>query len=531
MRNKQPGKNISQSGNFKEIQFYPIFVVSVVFLIGLSVRLYYLPFDVPIILDGQNYFWYAIDTSILGHFPSGYDFPNNGWPALLSVFFSIFESNDFLDYMNLQRILSVVISSLTVIPIYLLCRRFVDAKYAVIGAGIFALDPRMIQNSLLGITDSFFILLLSCSLAFSFSTNRFGAYIGMGTAALAALIRYEGLLLIIPLLVIYYIRYGKTKNFKKYFALFAIFCLILLPMAYVRMTTDGYDGLTSHIIGNDGSALDYVIKTQIIDNSSESGFFGFITNGLVNFGKYLGWIMIPIYIFLVPIGITRLITEKSNDTKALIIFSIIMALPALYAYARDLQDTRYLFFLTPILCLISAYSFKVIYSKFKMKKLVIIIIIIGIIIGSITFLELTKTDYDYEKDVYTVLDKITNSEIIMNNFEPERHYLKIIDIPKTNFPVLKESYTTPKIIKNKGFSNIEEFIQYGREQGLTHIATDGLFVKNKQRDEVFLNDVFFTEQNYSYLEKEFESIENEYRYQLKIFKINYGNFDLIQDHK
>ena len=90
--------------------------------------------------------------------------------------------------------------------------------------------------------------------------------------------------------------------------------------------------------------------------------------------------MIPIYIFLVPIGITRLITEKSNDTKALIIFSIIMALPALYAYARDLQDTRYLFFLTPILCLISAYSFKVIYSKFKMKKLVVVIII-GIIIG------------------------------------------------------------------------------------------------------------------------------------------------------
>ena len=78
-----------------------------------------------------------------------------------------------------------------------------------------------------------------------------------------------------------------------------------------------------------------------------------------------------------------------------------------------------------------------------------IIIIIGIIIGSITFLELTKTDYDYEKDVYTVLDKITNSEIIINNFEPERHYLKIINIPETNFPVLKESYTTPKIIKNK----------------------------------------------------------------------------------
>ena len=47
------------------------------------------------------------------------------------------------------------------------------------------------------------------------------------------------------------------------------------------------------------------------------------------------------------------------------------------------------------------------------------------IIGSITLLEFTKTDYDYEKDVYRVLDKITNSEMIINNFEPERQYLKI----------------------------------------------------------------------------------------------------------
>ncbi|MGI0022997.1 MAG: hypothetical protein ACRD9Q_09070, partial [Nitrososphaeraceae archaeon] len=65
-------------------------------IIALLLRLYYLPYNLPITQDALVYFWYANDMSILGHFPTGYGFANNGWPAFLSIFFSIFHFNNFM---------------------------------------------------------------------------------------------------------------------------------------------------------------------------------------------------------------------------------------------------------------------------------------------------------------------------------------------------------------------------------------------------------------------------------------------------
>lgn len=110
----------------------PVLCLSIIGIVGLLIRIKYFPFEIPIILDASGYFWYAIDTKVLGHFPTAEcgwrcTFPNNAWPALLSVFFSLLNSNNFMDYMNLQRVLTISISVLTIIPIYLLCRRFLES--------------------------------------------------------------------------------------------------------------------------------------------------------------------------------------------------------------------------------------------------------------------------------------------------------------------------------------------------------------------------------------------------------------------
>ena len=99
--------------------------------IGIITRIYYTPFELPITLDGVQYFWYAIDTSILGELPNEYRFPNNGWPVFLSSIFSLVNSNTFLDIHIIQRLSSIIFSVLTIIPIFLLCRRFFDAKIAI----------------------------------------------------------------------------------------------------------------------------------------------------------------------------------------------------------------------------------------------------------------------------------------------------------------------------------------------------------------------------------------------------------------
>ena len=119
-------------------------------ILSFVIRMYYFPYNIPVTEDGWLYFRYAIDASLLGHLPNT-PLINNGWPLLLSIFFSTLHSPNFLDYVELQRLVSISISVLTIIPVYLLIRRFFVSKYALFGALMFAIEPRTMSNSLLGI--------------------------------------------------------------------------------------------------------------------------------------------------------------------------------------------------------------------------------------------------------------------------------------------------------------------------------------------------------------------------------------------
>ena len=49
----------------------PLVFLTLIGLAGLFLRLAYFPYDIPLIADGQGYFWYAIDMSILNQLPGG----------------------------------------------------------------------------------------------------------------------------------------------------------------------------------------------------------------------------------------------------------------------------------------------------------------------------------------------------------------------------------------------------------------------------------------------------------------------------
>ena len=111
----------------------PYITLLIVGFVSLFIRLCYVPWKIPLTLDSLRYFLYATDTSILGHLPIGSDLANSGWPILLSIFFSIFHYNNFTDYMVLQRLISISISVLTIIPVYLLCRRYFERGLSIVG--------------------------------------------------------------------------------------------------------------------------------------------------------------------------------------------------------------------------------------------------------------------------------------------------------------------------------------------------------------------------------------------------------------
>ena len=486
-------------------------------IIGLSafsIRLYFFPYDVPITEDGLFYFRYAIDTSILGNFPNTH-LVNNGWPLLMSIFFSMFHSDNFLDYMTLQRLVSVSISVFTIIPVYLLIRRFFEPKFAIIGSLLFVLDPRIIQNSLLGITEPLYIILVTSSIYFFLSNRINMIYVSFGIAALCAQIRYEGIMLLFMLSIMFFVRQRKEKKIIiKYAICITVFVLVLLPMGYVRTITVGSDGITDGITSG---MMVYGIEAS--ENDGLIGMLSYIFTGIQSLMEYLGWIMIPYFLFFVPLGTLMVLKKRNSKNLTIILTIIVLLVPALYAYSREIQDTRYLYVLYPIFCVVSIFAIKFLHEKIKK---IFLIIIIGVIISSIIFLNIKIDNYEHEREAYEIAKYIQRSTDGMNSYYPESKYVRVVGMID-EFPILSSSVSFGPKVFDPNSQLIQESIENNRNEGLEHLVVDG-----KNDREEFLHEIFINDKEYDYLTKVFDSKEFGYKYHVKMYKINYEKYDLTQ---
>ena len=505
----------------RKLNFFSDHVVISLFIIGfiaLLLRLYYFPFGFPITLDGLLYFWYANDISILGHLPS-YLVGNDGWPIFLSIFFSIFHFNNFMDYMVLQRVVTVSISVLTIVPVYLLCKRFLDKPYALVGATIFAFEPRIIQNSLLGITEPLYIILVSTALFLFLSNNKKIIYTSFSVVALGSLVRTEGFFLFFALSIIFFIRYKKEKRVIGKYALVAcIFILTLLPMMITRINIEGTERSIDKIRF---SAI------HIIQSSSEDGvgLNSFVWTGLETSIKFLGWIMIPIFIFFVPIGFL-LILKNRDHNRIIITIIVIMFIPAFYAFSTESFDTRYLYPLYPLFSVLSIFTIKLFGGKFSNRNTFLILLMGGILLSSSLFLDFKKMDIEHEKETLSLAYQVVNRTKVINEYPPESKYVEITTMTElTSFPVLRTDVKKPVThMLDLKAETLEEYIKIGKENGLTHLVLDG---KESAYHPYFFKDVFEHEEKYPYLMKEFDSLDYGYKYHLKIYKIDYDRFDSV----
>ena len=139
-------------------------LIPIIFFMGFLFRLISYPYEIPIILDWIDYFLYAVDLSRGNIFPEGYIINKFGWSIFLSPIFYIFQNNDLIELMNIQRLVSIFISCATIIPIYFTIKRFFNSKVALVGASLYIFNPHIIENSTLGITDPLFIFLIFSSI-------------------------------------------------------------------------------------------------------------------------------------------------------------------------------------------------------------------------------------------------------------------------------------------------------------------------------------------------------------------------------
>ena len=488
------------------------FVFIIIFLIGLGLRLFYFPYELPLIADGMDNFTYATAINFQGHLPNEWAPANIGWPIFLSFWFSLVNLDSSFDYMQFQRILSIIVSSLITIPVYFLCKKFFNNKISLIGAALFAFEPRIILNSILGITESLFILIGISSLVIFLRYDRKGILIAFALASFATIVRSEGIFLLITISILFFIKNKISKEIiKTYLPALIIFLLILTPISMYKTEVSGNDAMFDRVVGGTNQMISMVNENQNDDSE--------IISGLELFIKYLGWIMIPSFLLFLPFGAIQFLRKRTKEMNFIIIFLISSSIPILYAYIVQAQDTRYFYFLYPIFCLISLFAVETYISKFTRKNIVILFLIIGILIASVSFYEYKKIDYEKEKELNEIAQNISNKVSGINFHPTETQYIRATEIPiKWPFLFFEEDHQI-KSISTKNYDNVEDLILNSRED-LTHLIVD-----NDPSLPKFLQDVYFHEERYNYLNKIFDSKEQNFNYHVKVYEIDYEKFD------
>jgi len=490
---------------------FPIIEISILVIIALSLRFIFFESEIPLVLDSLTYFSFSYETKILGHYPEIVPFTNLGWTWILTFFFNIFSFDSAIEYMNLQKVISVILSSLTIIPVYLLCRKFTERKYALFASSLFVLDPRIIQNSLLGITDALYLFMMTFVFVLFFNTQKKYVYVAFGLAALTTLIRAEGVFVFIAISILFFIKFkSEEKIILKYLVCLGIFILILSPVLVERL----------EIFQNEFIIQPFE-KSEIITNGEQNLLSSTII-GFENFIKFLGWVTIPIYlIFLVP-GFFLMIKKWKRENFEIIIPIIVMSIPIFYAYSIPAQDTRYLFVLFPFFSIIGTFSITVLGERIQSIKKILPIILVVVIITSSVFLY-EKTDSVHEKEAYLISKYLVENAQGINKIYPETSFIRASEVVR-DFPDIPYKENGEFTHKMKVFEiheeNLFEFIKNNKNKGLSHILID----ENLDRNNILI-DIFNNEQNYPFLEKTFDSKESGWEHHFKIFKINYEKFE------
>ena len=511
---------------------FPILGLLAIFLIGLFIRLLFFDTELPIRQDANSYFWYAMDMSILNQFPhSGH--ANDGWPMFLSFFFSIFNFNNYLDYTILQRIVTICISVLTIIPIYFLAKKFVNKEYAILAGAVFVFEPHIIQNSLQGLTEPLYIFLVTLSITFFLTNDIRFRYVSFAIIALSVIVRAEGIIILGIVTIGFFIFQKRDKQIiSKYAIAILIFALIFGTMMIIKTQTSGYPS-TIGFIANVG--VGSVVDSESIPDSDSKLWeisFSDVKNSMWTLAKRLVQSLIPYFVFFLPFGII-LLFQNRNKNNIFILLAIIVYTIALIRIFMLVQDLRLMFVLYPLFSIISVIAVEYLTSNIKIKKIFIISIMVGILILSWFFLY-SNTNYDYDKEVVKFADYMINNVKVSNNFYPESGYIYGVWASSSlKYPILSSDaeYTGPELLDyvkgsnfvylEKSANSVEDYIRLARDNDLSHLIID-----NNEKRQSYFKDVFYYEEKYPYLIKEFDSTKEGYRYyNVKVFKIDYEYLD------
>ena len=531
------------------------FEKSIIYLIliiigGLIIRFYYFPTDVPIATDGYFSFVYANKIIFEEALPIGYTTTNTGWSYFLALFFQSSDVSNPLHLMHIQRTLSIIFSTIIAIPLFFIFKKFVNEKWALFGSFLLVMEPRLLLISIEGLNYSLYYFLFGTTIALFLKKTNYSFFFAFMCIAFSTIVRFEGLLLIIPGIIIYILRSNENRSFKKLACMIFLVIIILAPISMMRMnaTEDicydyiltevcGGDGITQNII--DGVNFFYdrgVMQTPItnpedkmfdnleaLDRTSGKYLFDFVGIKIIeNLFKFSAWATIPYFILFIVFSTLLIIKNKAIfkldwNKKTILITTGVMFLPAIYAYAREIDEVRYVLIILPLLCILSVSFSKFVSEKIQDNKKTLTVLIILVLILSIMFIEFKKRDTVHDLESYLVSEKIIELTDKSNRFNQGGYVKAAILI--SEWPNLPKAGDNGKLIldytsiSTQKYNDFEDFMNNSKKLDLKYIVID--------RDNKFFNEIKEYKHKYDYLEKEFDSKDMNFENEFIIYKINY----------
>lgn len=506
----------------EKIQSKTILSLSVAILLGLAIRFYFTPWELP-----TNSF----DSFILmieGIAHSQGDFTELShrslWPLFLSGFFSIIPLENYFEYMTAVRIISISISIITIPIIYLISKEFVKEKYAILATFFFTLESNLIENSIFGQTEPLFILIGLLSFYFILQKNYRYYLLAFVFAGLAFDTRVNGIVLFLLIICALAFKIKSKKEFgKKILFGIIIFSIIIGPTHIIQPILQDepifpFIKTVSETISED------VKHYSVFESSEKRSPIEIIFNALKNEFLHIFRISIPFLIIFIPIGI--IVSLKKFEYKEKILFSVVLIslLIAVFQYTVS-NEFRNLFFLIPFFCIFSVIGIEKLTKKIELNNLFLILLLGGLILLSANFLnDRNNIDKEY------FLEKDDFGKYIVNNYEGNitgNMRLEIIrnmhnlDTSAPHFENDKIAFFDP----GTTITSMLELMKYSNENKIEYL----LIEENvEQKHFLIFKKILVDKDQYNYLEEKFDSNELDYKkFKAKIFKINWNMYNEI----
>ena len=531
--------------------------------ISIGFKLSHVDFSNPVV--GEDTYVYVLGAfSVINGDFSQPDRKALGWSIFISPFYLLTDSTDLLDYLNITRILSIAISTVTIIPMYILARRFFDEKYSLMASCLFAFEPHLNYNSVLGLSEPLFILGVVLASIFILQKNHnWYFYLSFLLAGIVWWVRFNGLIMVMILSIVFFVVYKpSSKNFLKYLVCIGLFLIIVSPILIQRYDQFGdplYFALSdNHFIGDAYS--NHAINTKDIEYSASDYIQD---NGVISFVERFGLtglhimaldmfkMLFPYLIFLLPFGVLFSIRSFAQDKDYIksIWILLLVNLGSLIMVFSIWGDMRFMYHVFPFIIIISTIVIQRVvkhglstfqFSEKQKNFFLVGIISIVIISASILTLRMNESDelLDQERIEFSKLltqkfnGKISAGGDVLRlltytQLQDSPHLFKEFKTSTYDFSIGRDSdlFASENMLERTLLyaKSLDELIEIGKEYDLKYIAINKEQSKNDWYG--YLTNLYDEGEKYPFLTKVLDTKEIGFKkFKVKVFEINYDKF-------